>query len=75
MEPDLESRLTNIEARLARGDYKFDCLDKKVDEIKVIIDQGKSFFMFLGHIGSIIKWFVGVGLSILGLWAAFRNLF
>ena len=70
---EFNSRFNDLERRLQDTDKRLTKVQDLVEDIKVIIDQGKHFFKFLGLIGAATKWFVGIGASMAGLWAAFKS--
>lgn len=70
---EFNSRFNDLERRLQDTDKRLTKVQDMVEDIKVIIDQGKHFFKFLGLIASATKWFVGIAVSMAGLWAAFKS--
>ena len=79
IDAEVKKEFEGIDRRLNNGKDRMDKLEaaiaentKITREIKDIVDLGRSFFIILGHIGTVAKWIGAIGTAIAAIYALFH---
>jgi hypothetical protein len=76
----LGGKVVSIEDRLDKGDKRMGTIETDLaantaatNEVLEIVKMGRSFFKFLGLIGTLIKWGIAVAGGAMALWATWSQ--
>ena len=80
MDETVEDRMTDAEIRLHEGSLRMDTLERDLaantratQEILSIVTMGNSFFMAMGYVAAVTKWFIVMGTAVGAVYAAWKH--